>query len=475
MPEVPIPLVGPSYESRERPLSAQATKNLYPSIDPEAKSIVSLHRFPGMKSWSTITAGADRGIYEANGVTYKVTGNTLYSIDSSGTETSRGTIAGTGHVDFAHDDTYLVIVVDGSVEYLNQFFIYSGEGLTPYQYEIGTATLTEITDTDLTTIGNGVFAVSDVADPDSILGSNVATAESHPDGILRNVVYNQLVYFFGSHTVEPWWNSGTGNPPFDRVQGAVRPYGLAGRMAVATIDEHIYFLDSNRQPQRVTGLQFTPFGNNALGKEWATYSDVSDCEVLTYIIEHQRFVQFNFPSANRSWCYHEPSGQWFQLAYGVNEDRHRGSSYCYCYGKHLFSDHSNGVVYEADFDTYQDNGEVIQLKRCSAPITGLLYEQTASTWINFDAVYVDVLVGVGINTGQGSDPEVMVRYSDDGGYTWSAQVFYKIGAGGDYLRQVILYDQGKARNRVYEFTYSDPTAFSIISASAEVTFTHGPG
>ena len=49
MPDVPIPLIGPSYESRVLPLASQVTKGLFPEINPEGRNIVSLHAFPGLK------------------------------------------------------------------------------------------------------------------------------------------------------------------------------------------------------------------------------------------------------------------------------------------------------------------------------------------------------------------------------------------------------------------------------------------
>jgi len=98
---VDIPIVGPSYANRELPLSAQVTKGLFPEINPESRSIISLHAFPGLKEFATTKVGIDRGMHVANDVPYKISGDTLYSIDSSGIETSRGTIAGTGMCNFA--------------------------------------------------------------------------------------------------------------------------------------------------------------------------------------------------------------------------------------------------------------------------------------------------------------------------------------------------------------------------------------
>lgn len=470
--------MGPAYQSRERPLSAQISKNLYPSIDPEAKSIVSLHAFPGLKEFATTQTAADRGMHVANGVLYKVSGDTLYSVNSAGTATSRGTIAGSGRCDFANDATYLIITT----------------GSTAYQYTISSATLAEITDADLTnptTVGylntffiydnnagtQGQFVTSQVADPDNIDALDFAESESHPDDIERIIIYNQQVLFFGEDTIEPWWNSGVGDPPFDRIQGAVRPYGIAGAWAVAQNDDEIFFLDNERNPQRMVGLEIVPIGNNALGKEWNGYTTVSDCEVMTYDLDHQTFVQFNFPTEDRSWCWHKPTSTWFQLSYGVNNARHRASSYAFAYGKHLVADHSNGKIYQLDFDTFQDNGNVIQRARASSPIHAGVYSEfiAPGSLLFFNRVEFDVLVGVGLTTGQGSDPQLMVRYSDDGGYTWSAQVFEPLGAGGDYLRKVVLHDQGMTKSRIYELTYSDPTEFAIFGGWADVDVSDGPG
>jgi hypothetical protein len=467
---VKIPLIGPSYKNRELPLSAQVTKNLFPEINPESKSITSLHTFPGLKEFASLS-GIDRGLHVMSGVLFAVKGTTLSSVNSSGTDTTIGTISGNTRCGFADNGSQLVVV----------------NGSTPSLYE---TTLESITDTDVvnpTVVAylNAQFILdqNDGTDGEFITSQLVTTltaadfaatadkaeAESHPDDILAVVSYNQQVYFFGSETVEPWWNSGVGSPPFDRVQGAVRPFGIAGKDAIAIADDSIFFLDNERVPQELIGLQVKPIGNIPLGVEWAGYSDVSDCIVLTFILDNQRFALYTFPTTDRSWMFHEPSGSWAQLSYGVDDARTRISSYAYVYGKHIVGDHTNGKLYELDFSTFTDNSNVIQRQRSTATIHGGLYGFPGAE-LFFDRVDFDVQTGEGLTTGQGSDPQLMVRYSDDRGRTWSAENWYPLGEGGDYLKRVSLYQQGSSFERIYELTYSDPTKFAMFEAWADISF-----
>ena len=471
---VPIPLIGPSYVDRVLPLSSQVSKGLIPEINPEARNIVSLHTYPGLKRFAALS-GVARGSHVMNGVQYVVYGNTLSLVDSAGTDTTIGSIEGQGMCDFANNGEVMIIVT----------------GQTPYMYTLATTTLEDITDTNLvkpTTVGyiNSQFIFdnnSETSEPGEFVTTQLLTtltaddlvnpldfakADSHPDDISRIIIYNEMVYFFGPEGIEPWWNSGSGSPPFDPVQGAFRPYGLAGAFAIDTSEEFIYFLDDNRIPRKMQGLQVLNIGNPALGAEWGKYVRVDDAIGFTYNLDQQNYFQLNFPTANKSWLYHEQSNSWYQLSFGTDNQRHRGQSYSFAYGKNLIQDHSNGRLYELDFKTYTDNLEVIQRRRSTATIHGGLYDIPGKE-IFFDRVEFVVQTGEGIATGQGSDPVLMIRYSDDGGRTFSAEEWHELGKGGDYHKRVELQQQGSAIQRIYELTYSEPTAFSFIDAHADIS------
>ena len=83
--------------------------------------------------------------------------------------------------------------------------------------------------------------------------------------------------------------------------------------------------------------------------------------------------------------------------------------------------------------------------------------------------------GVGLNIGQGSDPEVMLRWSDDGGHTWSNEHWSPIGKIGEYYKRVFFRRLGmtmKIRDRVYELSMTDPVKIAIMGAQLLVSTTN---
>ena len=401
-----IPVVGPAYKSKELELSAQVTKNLFPEINREARSVVALHNTAGLKVFSTVEA-KDRGMHDFHGFMHVVNGTSLWSIDASGVNHHLGTVEGTGRCVMADDGTQLVIVSDGiayiyteadglqlitdpdlveptSVAYLNSIFV----------FDQNRGTFGEWVSSELLTTG---FNVAEL---------DFAQAEGHPDDIVRVFSFKQLIYFFGSKSIEPWYNSGEGNPPFDRVTGGVVPYGLAGTHAVVSTSEYMYFLDDKRIPRRSSGLDFQNIGNNALGVEFSKYGTISDAIAFTFIQDNQVFFALTFPTEDRTWCFHEPSGSWFQLSYGVNDARHRASSMLHIYGLNFCADHSNGLIYHYDPCHYTDNGAPIQRRRDTALIHGGLFQEPGRRMFIEE---IEFIVGAGPcqvrGTGMGAQPQ----------------------------------------------------------------------
>ncbi len=465
MPTVEINITGATYRSRSRPLSSQVTRNFYPEVvdNPNGKSQFVLHSFPGLSLLGTAT-GVDRGMFEHLGVLYKVTHTVLYSVDAMGAHTSLGTIDGTARCIFDGIGSNVVIA--------------NGSGRV-YQYN--GSNVTEITDPDLESPNSvahlnnqiiydgdgGRFATSDVGDATSINGLNYATAESNADDLIRPYVFNQVAYMMGDKTIEPWYNSGNGSPPFDRIEGGIIPVGLAARYSVANNDQFMYFVGDDNEVYRVQGQSSEKVSTISESRQIAGFTAVTDAIGWCFSLEGQNFYSLTFPAANKTLCFSERAKLWFELSTGISGGRWRGNSYAYAYRKHLIADYQNGNIYELDLDTFTDNEEVIQRTRDTGPLHGGVLGAPGK-WVEMDRFELIMETGVGIISGQGSDPTVMLSFSDDGGRTFSTEMQGKVGRLGQFQYKVEWHALGGFYERIIRVQTSDPVFYSIHSAAADL-------
>lgn len=89
-------------------------------------------------------------------------------------------------------------------------------------------------------------------------------------------------------------------------------------------------------------------------------------------------------------------------------------------------------------------------------------------WLFHHRFEVLLEAGMGLTTGQGVDPQIMVRWSDNGGHTWSDEHWTSAGRMGQYRRRALWRRLGRSRNRVYEVVISDPVKVAWIHAALDV-------
>jgi len=65
----------------------------------------------------------------------------------------------------------------------------------------------------------------------------------------------------------------------------------------------------------------------------------------------------------------------------------------------------------------------------------------------------------------GVQPKAMLRWSNDGGSTWSNEHWVSIGEIGKYKNRAIWRRLGWARDRIFEVVVTDPIKAVIISAN----------
>lgn len=462
MTMLPIPIVGPTYTNRSLSVNAQITRNMYIEVNQEGGEAVSLMPFPGTKLFATTGAGVDRGSGIFNNLYYKVTGPTLYSITSAGVSTALGGIPGTGQCVLESDGVVLVVTSGGAkpvtwngttlvagtdvdlpnaatVAYINRRVVYDGTGAS--------------------------IAFADLDGALSVNSANVTSVDSTPDDVLAVITQDLQVLVFTKTSITPYYNSGAGNPPYDVIQNSVRNVGLKAIHSLARNKDFVYFLGSDLLIYRVSGLQVQSVTNPAIGQAIAGYASPEDAIGLTFTLHGQNFYYITFPG-EESWLFNENVG-WTNLSFGVEGSPHLINSYESIYSKHLVADRRNGNVYELDFEAFTDNGDVIQRQRDTAAVNGRTFGVPGAE-VFMDKLELILETGTSLITGQGSDAQIMMQYSDDNGRSFSSERWESIGVLGDYTIKVEWFDLGSFYNRIFRFKMSDPIKWTLISLHADV-------
>ena len=460
---VPLNIAGPSYEARSVPVSAQRTVHFYPERNKDGLSEFILMPWPGRKAFSAGAGGEDRGMHVFQDLIYKVSGTTLFEIDSAGVQTSRGSIADTRFCTFADNGTTMMIT----------------NGNTPYSFTGTALTLETAITTNPRAVtylnsqfildgDDGLFSTSDPSST-TFNALNVAEPESAPDPLTFPFAYNQILELFGTKTLEPWDNTGTGNPPFARIDGGiVEGVGCLSPYGATVTPNFMYFVSFDGVANRVSGFKAEPITPPAVSRLFQTYN-LSTYKAFTITFDAQRFVVFAFDEA--TWVFSEqlnllsddPSKWWFEL-----EDRGNKwpvTSYVNHFGKRLAA--SGGDVLELDFDTFTDDGNTIIRERVLAVIAGETFGDPRR-YLEMSKLYLTLETGVGLSTGQGDDPQIMVQASTDGGKTYGKETWISTGRLGEFNTDVEWSNQVQFKQLAIRLRMSDPIMWALYKASIDL-------
>lgn len=465
MPRTPIPFVGGSYEGRSTNINAQRCVNFYPVLDQQGGKVpVALMGTPGLVEFCDTgnASSAVRGMFGLDSYLYAIVGTTAYRIDAGGTAEQIGTIetsSGYCYMEYNGPAGDQIMIVDGSEGYI---------------YDVVTSGFQKITDADFPTpssltyqdgyfivskSGTGEFYISASYNGLSWNGSNYATAEGHNDDLLRAISDHRELWLIGNDSTEVWYNSAA-TFPFERKIDDIIQRGIIAPASVAQLDNTLFWLDNHGMAIRMQGYTPVTVSTRQIEYQWQTYSDLSDAIGWGYVHEGHSFYVLCFPSGNATWVFDVSTGFWHERQSFPSpfDNRWRANCYAKFNENHYVGDHGNGKIYRVDLDTYTDDGNEIRSRRAAQ------YVHDKRLNVIHDALEVDFEAGVGLVSGQGDDPQAYLRWSDDGGKTWSNEHWASIGKLGEYETRVRWRRLGRSRNRVYEVTVSDPVKKTITGA-----------
>lgn len=480
MPEMGF--VGASYVARSIYQDDQECINWYPETDPtklsrdpaspHQRGVTALYPTPGLTVKTTLAANElGRGTYTRSdgGVMYAVSGYKLYSIDSSFTASEIATLnSNSGPVSMTDNGTSL----------------YLCDGTTRYYYTWATATFAVANDGAFTGAsrvdivdtyciynrpGTNQWGCTDAGDVVSS-ALNFASKDSAPDPIVSLIVNKRDIFLLGLRVSEVWINVGAFPFPFQRIPGTSMQHGVASSASVSRLGDSFAFLAIDDRGKAVAvqmnGYSPVRISTHATEYAWSQYSTVSDAVAYTYQREGHEFYVLSFPSADVTWVYDLATTLWHKWLWRDSSNvlhRHRGAFGCFFQGLNITQDWANGTIYELDTDVYTDAGDTILRRRRCPHITSDLNR------VFHHSLQIQFQPGVGLQSGQGSNPKCILRWSNDGGSTWGNDHLLTIGMAGQYKHRAIKRALGEARDRIYEVDVTDPINAVIVSSELKVS------
>lgn len=470
-----IPFIGSSYVYRSVNFDSQRAINLYPakSETGTSKDAFIMCPTPGKTEYLTLPKESIRGFYvTSTGRAFAVAYNTLYEIFDGNTYTPRGDILTYSSNVSMSDNGLQLIVVDGS---LDGWILDLDTGVFS-QIDTGGAGVGFLGAVTVCFLGgyfvcnapdSGIYFISELYDGLTWDALQFANAEGSPDNLVAVVTVHQQVALLGANTVQFVSNTGASPFPLENVQGVFIEYGCAAPFSVQQIANTILWLGVDKSGGNVVwmadGYQPSKKSTEAIDYYLSKY-DTSTATSYSYQEDGHYFYVLNIIGAPTSLVYDIGLDQWHERGFwNVNSGMYQADHalfHVFAFGKHLVSDHETGLIYEQSLSYTDDNGSLIRRQRT------MPYFSDDLEYLYFSFFQIDMQTGVGINSGsdESVNPQAALDWSDDGGHTWSNEIYANIGTLGDYSARVVFRRLGRARQRVFRLTTDANVKIYMIAA-----------
>ena len=464
------PLFGAGIQGRSLVVTAQRRLNCYFEQRPDGdKAGIVVYGTPGLVNLGTMPSVVRR-MLGTQSLLYVVAGTTLYSVSTTYTQTALGVLnTNSGTVSMANNPSQ-IIIVDGVNGYLYTPATNTFATITSPGFPNGANTVTFVSGYFVCEQpGSQYFWVSNLYDGSTWNALAFASAAQYSDNIkaVDNLIGN-LVLFSEKHT-EFWQNVGTTPEPFAPIISATSEFGIAAIYSRAHVNQTICFLAMNPQgaPQvvQITGYNMAVISTPDLDYIMSKMTTVSDAIAISYVVNGHPMYQITFPTDDRSFMYDTATGLWSEMQTGVTtkySTRHIAQYSTYFAGITVINEANSGKIDKFDTSVYTDNGQIIPRE--------VITRHGSANFNTFsvDELYVDMDTGVGLNSGQGVTPTLLLDVSKDNGRTFSTPRQLQIGELGKYRQRLIARRFGSSRDFVFRFRMTDPVQFTITDGAVSI-------
>lgn len=441
-------------EGRSKPWSGAKLVNCYAErADGDKRDDFALMAIPGLREFADLGSPPIRGAHRMGELLYAVCGSSLYQIDQDGGVTFLiGGIAGDELVRIADNGEQLAIAAHGLA------LIWTGATLTTPVDMPPVSDVTFIDGYFLWTVPNSdQFTITGLNDGTSYDPLDVATAEGAPDPLVGVIADHREVQLYGTQTIEIWYNSGDVDFPFSRQGNAFIERGCFDRDSIAKIDNSVQFVGDDRIVYRLDGYSPLRISTHAIEYQ---LRNATWAKAFVYSQEGHKF--YVLMTDVGTYAYDMATGAWHERR-SWQRDNWRPNGAVSIWNKTILTDSVTGKLWELDFDTYDEDGDPINVEVYLPTIEA--GDRSRVTMYSFELL---AETGVGLSTGQGSDPQVALSYSDDGGRLWSNEVWRSLGSIGTYRTRAIWRKLGQFRQRQIRLSITDPVRRFVLGYFADI-------
>lgn len=462
-----VPFVGMTYQMDAVSFDLQRCVNLYPLLSESgsSKSQSGLRKTAGLLEFTTIGNGEIRGGTESAGRAFFVSEDTFYEVFNNKTSTSYGTLDTTKGVVQIEENPTQVMIIDGVSGYIFNKTTDTFVKITDANFPVPSSLTFQDGYFIVTEASTGKFWISNINDGTTWDALDFTTVEGVPDDLVAIVSDKSNLWAFGTKSIEIYQNTGASPFPFQKLVGAFIETGLAAKNTPKILDNSLFWLGSDENGDdivwKANGYAAQRVSTQAIEKKIAESNDITESYAWVYHERGHAYYMLQIKGLGTTLCYDTATGAWHERSFrnttSNDEEQHRGSCHVFFKQKHLVGDRETNQIYQMSLDFYDDNGDPQVWRRISP------YYDEEKQLISHAQFELDMEIGQGLQSGQGSDPKIMMRYSDNG-HIWSDELWRSMGKVGEYDTRVKWNKLGRARQRVYEVSSSEPVFVQINEA-----------
>jgi hypothetical protein len=456
-------------EERSKNVNAGQCINMHPVVNTgDSKNTITLSNTGGLQRWALLKVAEVRGLFRYLNTLYAVAGDSLYSITmSTATATLLGTInSSTGRVWMEYNANGQLGISDGERLYVYDGSITSVDDAGAFYYVDNYGFFNEPNSGRIWNTNLNNFKI--------VTGTDFVTEEGAIDNILTIIADHREIWALGEYTIGIYKTSGDPDAVIQRIDGSFQEIGINAPSSAAKQENVIFWLDNTLQVRMAEAYHTSVISTPAISWQIANLSTTDDAVGFTYVQDGHTFYVLTFPTGNLTLVY--DLGESLKLgkplwhtrqSYNTEQaNRWRGNCALTHNNAVYIGDYNNGYIYKLDRDTYTDNETTI--KRIFT--TQRIYDPNDRNELFHHELEIEVESGIGLDgSGQGTDPEIMMEYSDDGGHTWSDENWKKLGQIGEYEYRAWWHILGASRDRIYRFSVTDPVNLEVIGGYVKAT------